>query len=692
MAKSKQYQIAFHLGAKVQSSFGKAFNSSEKHLTNLSKRLNKTQKRSKQATRSINSLSSSLNVLGKAAGVLLGIHAMKTFTSESIEAAKAQIEVETKLQAVLQNVKSLKAQGPEAYKAATRELMNHASEMQKLGVIGDEVTLAGYQQLATFQLGEKEIKTLSKGMLDLLAQQKGLNATQQDAVNIANMIGKAMNGQVGALSRVGITLTETQKEILKTGDQFQKAQVMAEILQQNVGGVNEELAKTNQGRIQQMTNAWGDMKEEIGKRILPLQARFAQWFMKYIPVFQRMAQGTIDAIGKGFDYVSRGFQTISSIASNIKQKFSSFKPTMNSVNRLIQYFKILGIQAFENIKQAIENNLPAFQNFKDTVMEIGGNVQNIMLKAFESMQPVIDWIINDGFPGFIDLLGAISDRLKSVYDFVKNNWTMISPIVYGIIGAFTAYKVITGSITIATNAFTFAMKAATVATKAFNAAITFATSPIGMVVIAIGALIAIGWAIVKNWDQIKAWFLKLWDNMMTIVTPVGEFFVKVFQKAYDGIVGIFSGIGEFFGGVFEGVNTSVKSGINLMIEAVNYVIGKINNISIKVPKWVPGYGGEEFGFSIPKIPMLAKGGIATAPTLAMVGEGREQEAILPLSKLENLLGIRGRSEPVQIVYSPQYHIQNGDEKTIRKVQKEDQTEFERKIKNLDHHFRRTRFV
>ena len=49
--------------------------------------------------------------------------------------------------------------------------MGVASELQQIGVIGDEVTLAGMQQLATFQLSEKEIATLAGGMTDLLAQQ-----------------------------------------------------------------------------------------------------------------------------------------------------------------------------------------------------------------------------------------------------------------------------------------------------------------------------------------------------------------------------------------------------------------------------------------------------------------------------------------------------------------------------------------
>lgn len=229
-------------------------------------------------------------------GGVLSVAGLKSYASESIELAKAQIEAETKLEAVLQNVKSIQAQGSEYYKQAAQELKGVASGIQNVGVIGDEVTLAGMQQLATFQLSNKEIATLSEGMTDLLAQQKGLNASQSDAVTIANMIGKAMDGNAGALSRVGISFTDAQKKAIETGNSLQRAATIAEVLKQNVGGVNAALAETDQGKIQQMQNAYGDMREEIGKKLLPQQAKLANWFFKQIPAIQDKVLGFIDKV------------------------------------------------------------------------------------------------------------------------------------------------------------------------------------------------------------------------------------------------------------------------------------------------------------------------------------------------------------------------------------------------------------
>lgn len=80
-----------------------------------------------------------------------------------------------------------------------------------------------------------------------------------------------------------------------------------------------------------------------------------------------------------------------------------------------------------------------------------------------------------------------------------------------------------------------------------------------------------------------------------------------------------------------------KAPINGVISAINWVLSKINSISVTIPDWVPGVGGTTLGFNIPTIPQLAEGGIATSPTLAEIGEGGEPEAVMPLSKLAAML-------------------------------------------------------
>ena len=146
--------------------------------------------------------------------------------------------------------------------ASIKEL---ASEQQKLGVIGDEVQLAGAQQVATFLKEKSSIDTLLPAMNNLLAQQHGVNSTTNDAVSVANLMGKAMQGQVSALTRVGITFSEAEAQVLKYGTESERAAVLAQVITNNVGDMNAQLAATDSGKQAQLANKLGDIKERLGE-------------------------------------------------------------------------------------------------------------------------------------------------------------------------------------------------------------------------------------------------------------------------------------------------------------------------------------------------------------------------------------------------------------------------------------------
>ncbi len=148
--------------------------------------------------------------------------------------------------------------------AEIQSIKDLASAQQGIGIIGDEVQLSGAQQVATFLNEKASIDTLLPAMNNLLAQQKGLNATTGDAVNVANLMGKAMQGQTSALTRVGITFTDAQANVMKYGTEAERAAMLAQIITDNVGNMNQELAQTESGKQQQLANTLGDVKEQIG--------------------------------------------------------------------------------------------------------------------------------------------------------------------------------------------------------------------------------------------------------------------------------------------------------------------------------------------------------------------------------------------------------------------------------------------
>ena len=191
--------------------------------------------------------------------------------SKLIDMANKQAEAENKLTEIYKSRMGVN-------KKAVNSTLSLASAEQKLGVVGDEVQIAGAQQLATYAKYPSTVNTLLPAMNNLLVQQKGLNGTQEDAVGLANLFGKAMMGQTGALKRAGISFTDAQAEVLKYGTEEEKASMIAEVVTQNVGNMNSEFAKTDAGKIQQAKNALGDMGEEIGAVLLPAVADLVGWF------------------------------------------------------------------------------------------------------------------------------------------------------------------------------------------------------------------------------------------------------------------------------------------------------------------------------------------------------------------------------------------------------------------------------
>ena len=173
------------------------------------------------------------------------------------DAYAVQEVAETKLATVMQ-------QRMGATDAEIQSIKELASAQQEIGVIGDEVQLSGAQQIATFLNEKASLETLIPAMNNLLAQQKGLNASTGDAVQVGNLMGKAMMGQVDALKRVGISFTEAEANVIKYGTEQERAAMLAQVIQNNVGEMNAELAQTESGKQQQLVNTLGDMKEQIG--------------------------------------------------------------------------------------------------------------------------------------------------------------------------------------------------------------------------------------------------------------------------------------------------------------------------------------------------------------------------------------------------------------------------------------------
>jgi hypothetical protein len=131
------------------------------------------------------------------------------------------------------------------------------------------------------------------------------------------------------------------------------------------------------------------------------------------------------------------------------------------------------------------------------------------------------------------------------------------------------------------------------------------------------------------------WAKNNWPLLLAILTGPFGLAIAFVVKFKDDIMNMFgliyNGIKATMGFVADVITAPFKAAFKAVAGLWNNTVGKL---SFTVPNWVPGIGGK--GFDVPDIPMLAEGGIVTSPTLAMIGEGRGPEAVIPLSKMGSM--------------------------------------------------------
>ncbi|WP_338627559.1 hypothetical protein QJR52_06575 [Clostridium baratii] len=295
----------------------------------------------------------------------------------------------------------------------------------------------------------------------------------------------------------------------------------------------------------------------------------------------------------------------------------------------------------------------------------------------EFVVPMVDWFVNNIAPVIAkvaDVVGNVLDAFSGLITWLMGSGKPILDLMitaFGLLGgSIGAVKLRVSLATGALKIFGNVMNLIKIGSGLLGSAIAFLTSPIGIVVVAIGAIIAIGVALYKNWDLIRAKATVIWDKIKQIFNAFKVWLQSVFQRDWsksfgalgnllnaflknvsnifggirrifggiiDFIAGVFTGnwrrawngVKEIFRGIFETFAGIAKAPLNAVIGLINMAIDGLNTISFTAPSWVPFVGGQHFGVNIPKMPYLAKGGIVDKPTQAVVGEAGT-EAVVPL--------------------------------------------------------------
>ena len=727
-SKSKTYELALKIAGKVDSSLKKSCLA---------------------AAKDVNTLSASVQKVSGKAAKAMATATSAAITAITVDAAKKAIEFESTMADVAKVVDGLRDQNgafTKSYYEMSDALLNMSKSIPMTAdALGQIMASAGQAGIASEDLTKFTETAAKMGVaFDTTAEQAGeWMATWRTALNLSQTQVTALGDQLNYLgnttSENALKLSEVVTRVGALGQTAGLSAGEVAALAASMPGVTAEISATG---IKSMMIAMTAGASATSKQAAVLQ----QLGFTASDMANRMqtdAKGAIIDLLGAIKQLPAAEQTAALSQYFGKESVSSIAPLLKNLGYLQQQFAKVGdASAYSGSMEAeyavradtTANKLQLMQNKLAVLqVQIGNKIlpyvndaldelsANVLPEVGAELDVIVPNIINatkwlwDHRSAVIAVgiaIGgtvAISKGISTVTTIYKGATAAVKLLRAAQLKTKTATIALTAQIrahTFAMRASAAASKAAAVASKAFRAGLAFITSPIGIAILAITALIAAGVWLYKNWDTVKAKAAQLgakisgiWTKINTAVTTaiaaissrfpalgaVLSGLWKSVQDVWGNIKAIFSNIIGFidnvfsgnwsaawgnvvsiFGNVFGELANIAKAPINAVISVINMVLSKINEMKISIPDWVPGVGGKTLGFNIPQIPMLATGGIATAPTLAMVGEGGEPEAVLPLSKLAQLLddwdkkpkpGSAGGGE--SIVFSPVFNFYGG---------------------------------
>lgn len=680
MAKNR-FIVDFLFGAKKQGSFDKTFSSISKSVKSLTK-----------------------TVAGVAA-TYVSAKALANVGKSALESASGLEGYRSTLNVVLKDQQ----------KAA--KMMAWAVEFANRTPFETDSVVEATVRLQSYGIEAQKVMTQIGDMAGVM---------NKDLMQAVEAVADAQTGELERLKEFGIT----KAMITAKGAELYKNQTIV----------------NNKGQIvdqQKFNDALFALMEDRFKGGMEIQAKSYKGLMSTISGVWKtgLAQmagisGTGEIIkGSAFDAAKEGLGWVSDKMQNLS-KSGTFEKIGKKIGSTVQTGikygkKVLDVakrikdsvgDTIRTISAKLEPLRPTFESIQNKAVSLGRKLTD----GFTRAGPPIKAFAERYIPKAVEAVAKLADKAMSFANFVTDHWNVIGPIVKGVVASFLTFKGLNalsntiGKVKQLTEVFQGVKGVTGIVGKIQKLSGTFkglggiaklVASPFAKWALIIGAVVAGIILIYKNADKIKAAFSKLGDWIIAKVQPAVDWLngaadwvtqkwgqaIDFFKDFASAIVGAFRMMGEdvkaLFSGIWQGLTSGFKGFINFFIKGINTLIGGANKLSFTAPDWVPGLGGKTIGFNLPTIPLLAKGGIATGPTLAMVGEGREYEAILPLSKLQSLIqrakGTGGGGGNVYH-YNPHIEVNGGKPEDVERIMAEDKKRFEKWRKEQEEYERRTR--
>ena len=457
------------------------------------------------------------------------------------------------------------------------------------------------------------------------------------------------------------------------------------------GATSLEATTTLEGGIKMIKARLSDLFTEIGGAFAPVAQSLITMVINGLPTIE----GLVD---QGVLSITTGIEDVVAWLSTAGDRFQSFLAWLNSIGdyasvKLAPILTDLSV-VFAYVKDVVNSVIESIKEYF-TSGQAATDATNFLKSAIDFLADAYDTLkglVLGVIQGYKDLCKWIKENETTVKVLAIAVGTLTAAIVaYNVaqaikhaggiaeIAQLAAIQVGIWALTAAETAHTAAATIGTAVTTAFGAAVSFLTSPITLVILAIGALIAIVVLLVENWDTVKAaaiscwdWIKNTWNSVaewfdQKVVKPVVNFFSSMwnglkdgaknawegikstfssvtswfkdtFTKAWTAVKDVFSKGGKIFDGIKDGIVNAFKTVVNGIIGGINKVIAvpfnAINSVLSKI-KSIEIVGIKPFDwvktFSVPEIPQLYQGGVLERGQVGLL-EGNGAEAVVPLER------------------------------------------------------------
>lgn len=303
------------------------------------------------------------------------ISGIKGFITDSLEAADVQIGAQVQLKTVMGNMGTL-----DYYD----QMLDKAADIQGRGIYGDEAMIAGTAEFATYFEDANAILAMMDTLTDYAMGMSGGGALDTTAmVDYATGLGKIMSGSYDAMTKKGFEFSDAQKAIIEgtateaqivaeLGEEYlsmsqdmQAAAAINAVIAEGWGGLYETMSNTPEGKLIQLNNTLGDIKENVGAGIYPAVVSFVDVIRGNTPQIEAAAMGLATMLGFVITLLTGMVEGASAFGTAVADNWGWIGPIIYGVvAALTAYVAVLGVY---NAVQAVTNGLKAAAAFQETV-------------------------------------------------------------------------------------------------------------------------------------------------------------------------------------------------------------------------------------------------------------------------------------------------------------------------------------